>query len=229
MAKDIIIDFETFGNVSKAAVIDLAVIAFDPDPTKVETFEKIAQNGKRIKFKLAEQKGKRLFGKSTVKWWKEQSAEARANLAPTEDDVTTLEGIQQFLEYCVENEVDPWKSQMWCRGMSFDFPILVDLIRDLQRGDGIPEEDIDTFNIEPVKFWNQRDIRTAIEAYSMVRGLTTTPLRKGDLDGFVAHDSIHDCAKDILMLKYAQRYALGLEDCPEGDEVDPRSLPVGRG
>lgn len=227
--KDIIIDFETFATISKSAVIDLAVIAFDPDPTNVESFEELAKRGKRIKFKLAEQKGPRVFSKSTVKWWKEQSAEARSNLAPTEDDVSTLVGIQQFLEYCVANEVDPWKSQAWCRGMSFDFPILVDLIRDLQRGDGIPEDEIDTFNTEPVKFWNQRDIRTAIEAYAMVRGLTTTPMVKGTLDGFVAHDSVHDCAKDILMLKYAQRYAMGLDECPEGDNVDPRSLPVGRG
>ncbi|BAQ22665.1 exonuclease A [Edwardsiella phage PEi20] len=227
--KDIIIDFETFGNVSKAAVIDLAVIAFDPDPTKVESFNTIASRGKRIKFKLAPQKGQRLFGKSTIKWWKDQSEEAKKNLAPTDEDVTTLEGIQQFLDYCRENDVDAWKSQAWCRGMSFDFPILVDLIRDIERYNGVAEDEIDTFALEPVKFWNQRDIRTAIEAYSMVRGLSTTPLRNGDLDGFVAHDSIHDCAKDILMLKYAQRYALGLEDCPEGDEVDPRSLPVGRG
>lgn len=227
--KDIIIDFETFGNVSKAAVIDLAVIAFDPDPTKVESFDTLVNRGKRIKFKLAEQKGKRLFGKSTVKWWKEQSAEARANLAPTENDVDTLEGIKQFLDYCRENDVDPWKSQAWCRGMSFDFPILVDLIRDLYRADGVDEEDIDTFHQEPVKFWNQRDIRTAIEAYAMVRGLSTTPMVQGTLDGFVAHDSVHDCAKDILMLKFAQRYAMGLDECPEGDNVDPRSLPASRG
>jgi hypothetical protein len=63
----------------------------------------------------------------------------------------------------------------------------------------------------------------------MTRGLTTTPLHKGVLDGFIAHDSIHDCAKDILMLKYAQRYALGLDEAPVGDEIDPLSLPKGRG
>lgn len=227
--KDIIIDFETFGNTSKAAVIDLAVIAFDPDPHKIESFNAIASRGKRFKFRLAEQKGERLFAKSTIKWWKDQSAEARANLAPTIEDVTTLQGIQGFLDYCRENDVDPWKSQMWCRGMSFDFPILVDLIRDIERYNGVAEDEIDTFALEPVKFWNQRDIRTAIEAYSMVRGLTTTPLEQGMLDGFVAHDSVHDCAKDILMLKFAQRYAMGLDDCPEGDNIDPRSLPVGRG
>lgn len=222
MSTDVIIDFETFGNTSKAAVIDLAVIAYNSDPEVVESFEELVQRGKRIKFNLASQKGKRVFAKSTMKWWKEQSAEARKNLAPSEDDVTTLEGIKIFLDYCRANKVDQWKSQMWCRGMSFDFPILVDLIRDLYRDEGVLEPDIDTDKLEPVKFWAQRDIRTAIEAYSLTRGLSMCPLPMGTLKGFVAHDSIHDCAKDILMLKYAQRYALGLEDVPENP--DPLSI-----
>ena len=144
MSTDVIIDFETFGNTSKAAVIDLAVIAYNSDPEVVESFEELVQRGKRIKFNLASQKGKRVFAKSTMKWWKEQSAEARKNLAPSEDDVTTLEGIKIFLDYCRANKVDQWKSQMWCRGMSFDFPILVDLIRDLYRDEGVPEPEIDT-------------------------------------------------------------------------------------
>ncbi|AZV01102.1 exonuclease [Escherichia phage vB_EcoM_005] len=135
--KDIIIDFETFATTQNAAVIDLAVIAYDPNP-------------------------------------------------------------------------------------AFDFPILVDLIRDAYRSEGVPENEIDTSKLEPVKFWNQRDIRTAIEAYSLTRGLSMCPLPNGTLKGFVAHDSIHDCAKDILMLKYAQRYALSLEDVPENP--DPLSI-----
>lgn len=117
---------------------------------------------------------------------------------------------------------------MWCRGMSFDFPLFVDLIRDLQRNEGIPERELNTYDLEPVVFWNQRDIRTAIEALSLVRKMCETPLPKGTLDGFVAHDSVHDCAKDILMLKYAQRYALGLDEVPFEEDADPLSLPKKR-
>ncbi|AWD92192.1 exonuclease [Enterobacteria phage vB_EcoM_IME341] len=220
--KDIIIDFETFATTQNAAVIDLAVIAYDPNPEVVETFEELTQRGLRIKFDLASQRDRRLFSKSTLQWWKEQGPEARKNLAPSEIDVSTSIGLGNFLEYCRKNEVDQWKSQMWCRGMSFDFPILVDLIRDAYRSEGVPENEIDTSKLEPVKFWNQRDIRTAIEAYSLTRGLSMCPLPNGTLNGFVAHDSIHDCAKDILMLKYAQRYALSLEDVPENP--DPLSI-----
>jgi hypothetical protein len=38
MAKDFIIDFETFGNVSSSSVIDLALITFDSDPEVLESF-----------------------------------------------------------------------------------------------------------------------------------------------------------------------------------------------
>jgi len=43
MSTDVIIDFETFGNTSKAAVIDLAVIAYNSDPEVVESFEELVQ------------------------------------------------------------------------------------------------------------------------------------------------------------------------------------------
>ena len=229
MAKDFIIDFETFGNVSSSSVIDLALITFDSDPEVLESFDELVKRGHRIKFDLKSQKGHRLFGKSTLEWWKKQSAEARANLASTPEDLSVIAGIKEAQQYLIDNGIHPWGSFGWCRGQSFDFPIFVDCLRDVQRAQGISEEEIDTFKEEPCKFWNQRDIRTAIESLLLTRGLTTTPLPKGTLDGFIAHDSIHDCAKDILMLKYAQRYALGLSEAPSPEDTDPLSLPKGRG
>lgn len=225
--KDFIIDFETLSGIAKAAVIDLALIAFDSDPNVIETFNDLVERGIRIKFDLKSQKGNRDFNSNTIAWWKGQSEEAKKNLVPSPSDLTTLDGISKALEYLTKQGVDPWKSEGWCRGMSFDFPIFADLIREkYQHETGCETRDIDTFKMEPVKFWNQRDIRTAISCYAMVRGLSTTPLPKGTLDGFIAHDSIHDCAKDILMLKYAQRYALGLEECPTPENSDPLSLPT---
>ena len=227
--RDFIIDYETFGNVSNTAVIDVAAVVFDPNPEVIETFDELVSRGMKLKFDLKAQKGVRLFGASTIEWWKKQSAEARANLAPSPEDIDHVEGLYKLLAFLKENGVNAWDSFGWCRGQSFDFPILVDILREGERRKGIADKDIDTFGLEPCKFWNQRDIRTAIESLLMTRGLTTTPLHKGVLDGFIAHDSIHDCAKDILMLKYAQRYALGLDEAPVGDEIDPLSLPKGRG
>ena len=145
MAKDFIIDFETFGNVSSSSVIDLALITFDSDPEVLESFDELVKRGHRIKFDLKSQKGHRLFGKSTLEWWKKQSAEARANLASTPDDLSVIAGIKEAQQYLIDNGIHPWDSFGWCRGQSFDFPIFVDCLRDVQRAQGISEEEIDTF------------------------------------------------------------------------------------
>lgn len=227
---DFVIDFETLGARSDAAVIDLATVLFDPDPMVVPTFEEIVATGKRWKFDFASQKTgerPRCFDTFTIDWWKKQSVEARLNLKPASGDMDPVVAIIEFINY-LRGKVDPFNSIGYCRGQSFDFPIMVDLLTESRRREGNPENAITTYDLEPVKFWQQRDIRTRIEALLMTRGLTTTPLPKGVLKGFIAHDSLHDCAKDVLMLKYAERYALGLEEAPIGDNIDPLSLPKGR-
>ncbi|QQM13748.1 exonuclease [Acinetobacter phage Morttis] len=218
MAKynDFIIDLETLGNKPDCIVVDLSVLVFDPDPTVVQSLDELIANGRRFKLNLQSQRGIRSTTPSTVKWWSEQSPEAKKNLLASPEDLTVEEAITQVLDFLKKSNINQWKSQGWCRGMSFDFPIFVDMIRQAFKTN-------DTDKLEPIKFHCQRDIRTAIEAYSLVRGMTKTPLRKGVLDGFVHHDSIHDCAKDVIMLKTAQRYALQLEDMPEKDDVDPQT------
>lgn len=227
---DFVIDFETLGARSDAAVIDLAVVLFDPDPNVLPSFEDIVASGRRWKFDFAAQKAgerPRCFDTFTIDWWKKQSPEARANLKPSANDIDPVDGIIEFVNY-LRGKVNPFNSIGYCRGQSFDFPIMVDLLTEARRREGHPDNAISTYDLEPVKFWMQRDIRTRIEALLMTRNLTTTPLPRGVLKGFIPHDSLHDCAKDVLMLKYAERYALGLEEAPTGDDIDPLSLPKGR-
>lgn len=215
--KDFLIDFETFGSKPNSIVIDLSVIVFENDHTKIPTFQELVANGKRIKFDISSQKGVRVTDPGTIQWWKEQSKEARKNLSPQPTDLTVEEGVIEFLQYLKDQGVSQWKSQGWCRGMSFDFPILKDLIHQT-----FPDQD--SYDLEPCRFWNQRDIRTAIECYLDVRGTAKTPLRKDVLEGFVHHDSIHDCAKDILMLLYAKAYAMGELELPTSDDVDQSTI-----
>ena len=214
---DFIIDFETLGNKPDTIVVDMSVIVFNPDPNIVQSFDELVASGKRYKFDVKSQRGKRSYNPSTLKWWKEKSEEARKNLVPSEIDMTTDDAIKDVIKFLKDGGVDYKKSYGWCRGQGFDFPIFNDLIRRTFNT-------VETDKYEPVAFWNQRDIRTAIEAYSMTRGMCVSPLRKGVLDGFVKHDSIHDCAKDIIMLKAAQRYSMGLEDIPNKEDIDPETL-----
>ncbi|WNL62911.1 exonuclease [Citrobacter phage Ci1] len=214
---DFIVDFETLGNLPDGALIDCAVVPFVNDPENVPSFQELIAKGKKVKFLLSEQKGLRPFDPSVMKWWKEQEDAAKINLKPSSDDVTLAEGLKQIHEHLREAGVKQTSSQGWARGSAFDFSMYVTWIRNVtnQR---------DTFNDEVIRFWGQRDIRTAIEENLGVRWMTETPLPMGALNGFVAHDSIHDCAKDILMYLYAKRYAFGLEDAPSQEEADPRSL-----
>lgn len=220
-ATDFILDYESMGSAPEGATIDLATICFKNDPHNPPTFDELVANGIRAKFDLASQKPTgsfpRVFDQSTMDWWRQQSEEARANLRATPDDLSIEDGLNKILNFLKEKGVDAWQSQGWCRGMSFDFGILLDQIRQVYKTR-------ETFHLEPCKFWNQRDVRTAIESTLMVRGMTECPLPAGTLDGFVAHDSIHDCAKDILMLIYSQRYAMGLEEAPTEETADPRSV-----
>lgn len=217
MSKDYIIDLETFDNRPDAVVIDMSVVVFDSDPKVVQSFDELVKAGRRFKLNLKSQIGKRTTLPSTMNFWKQQSVEATANLKPSEDDLTVEEAIEGVLKYLKDAGINEWKSHGWCRGMSFDFPIFESMLRQAK---GIN----DTDGVSPIKFWNQRDIRTAIECLLMQRGVSITPLRNGVLDGFVHHDSVHDCAKDVIMLKTAQRYALGLEKVPAPQDVDPQTI-----
>ena len=214
---DGIIDWETIGPAPSGKVIELSFIPFDSSLTEDITFSGLVAKGRKFKFNLKTQP-KRVSNASTLEWWKKQSDEAKKILIPSDEDLELKDGITQFLDFVKESGIDPWKSHMFCRGQSFDFPILVDVIREVYETD-------DTFNLEPVKFWNQRDVRTAIEYTMLQRDLTTCPLPNGTLNGFVMHNSIHDCAKDILMLKYATLYAKGELEYPT--DIDPLSQKTG--
>lgn len=215
--RDFILDYESLGLAPDGAVVDLAVIAFDNDAYNPPTFKQLVDSALHVKFDRDSQKGVRVFDPGVIQWWKTQEEAALKLLAKSDRDVLIPDGMEMVVKYLKDNKVDQWKSHGFCRGMSFDFAIAEDMIR---KHYGTR----DTFKVDWCKFWNQRDIRTAIEYTLMTRGMTECPLPKGTLDGFVRHNSIHDCAKDVLMLIYAQRYALGLEDCPSEEDADPNSL-----
>ncbi|WWT36715.1 hypothetical protein [Escherichia phage UPWr_E1] len=218
---DLMIDFESLGYPPDGAVINMAAIGFKEDPHNPPTFKELVDNSFLVKFDIPSQKGVRIFDHGVVEWWKNTASEGmRKQLITNGTEVSTKEGLARFNAFCESVGVDPVKSVMWSRGNAFDIPLLVDMIR---RAHNTRE----TFSLEPVRFWNIRDVRTAIERTLMHRGMCECPLPMGTLDGFIAHDAIHDCARDILMLIYAQRYAMGLEDLPENP--DPNSVKKQRG
>lgn len=214
---DIVFDYETIGPAPRAKLVELSYVPFIDDPYHPPTFAELIQRGRKYKFNLRTQTN-RIKNQSTIDWWKKQDPEARRILVPTPEDLDVYEGHKQFFNDLKKDGVSFNQSFDYCRGPEFDRAIMIDVLRD-QLG-----WEADLFKEMPTVFWNSRDVRTAIENRLMTRGLTMVPLRAGLLDGFIKHDSIHDCAKDALMLIYSSRYALGLEDAPEGDDIDLRSI-----
>lgn len=211
--KDFIIDVETLGITPDAIVVDISVLVFDLNDKKIPSFNKLVECGRRFKLSIESQKGIRKTTRATVDWWKSQDAEARKHLLPSKDDLTIEQALQSIESFLDEMGVVKSKSHGWCRGMSFDFPILSSLMRNVLGTDEIVE-------LELCRYYNQRDIRTAFEAYALVRNMTSIPLPEGALDGYVPHDSIHDCAKDALMLMHARAYAMGILSVPENENDD---------
>ena len=211
---DFVVDYETLANKPDSILLDGSVIPFVDDPHNPPTFMELVESGFTVKFDR-NQEG-RVKDPGTIKWWASQPEEAKQIVRKSDKDVDLYVGHRQMIDFIKDSGVNFYKSNGWCRGNSFDFPIMVDVIRKCNNT-------IETTDLEPIFWGKHRDIRTAIEE-NLGRGVTMTPLRKGILDGFIPHNSLHDCAKDILSLLYARRYAWGLEDMPEGDDIDPKTI-----
>lgn len=215
---DVIIDYETLGgkdhNRNQSSVVELGAVCFPRTAIEgvVPNFLKIINNGFRAKFNLKSQKGIRHFDADTLAWWRSQSPDAQKILKASREDVTVEQGHIEFLEYLKSHGVDH-RSNIWCRGMDFDFPIMHNCLESTGKD----------LSIMP-KFWKRRDVRTRLETL-LGDDVTDCPLPLGVLDGFIKHNGIHDCAKDVMMLCYAYRYAFDMEDLPSKENTDPMSLP----
>lgn len=215
---DVIIDYETLGgqdwNRNESSVVELGAVCFPRSALhgKIPEYNELINNGFRAKFNLKNQKGIRRFNKETLDWWRSQSETAQRILKPSIIDVSVEEGHRKFLEYLVSQGVDR-HSTIWCRGNDFDFPIMHNCFH---------QSGITDLSMFP-KFWKRRDVRTRIEAL-VGDDVTNCPLPLGVLTGFVKHNGIHDCAKDIMMMCYAARYAFDLEQIPAKEDTDPSSI-----
>lgn len=202
----ILFDFETVDVRPTAIVLDLAAVVFHE--ADVDTFTDLINSPKRmfrVKFDVRTQKG-RTVDQSTLEWWAKQSDDAREVFNPSKIDVSIHDGITAFKEFCVNSGVNPKDSLAYVRGASFDFSILANIMRTVFGA---------TEDIFPVAFWQQRDVRTAIAFAMLDPHLRKMPVPKGLFEGFVRHNSVHDCCKDVILLQHALAYGLGTIELPD--------------
>jgi hypothetical protein len=144
----------------------------------------------------------RTFFKADLAWWEKQGEEAKSKLKPQPNDLTIEQFSDNIFAYLIEvGKIDYW----WSRGNSFD-PVLLDRVM-------IDVGKQELMN-EYLKWWRIRDIRTYIDAkfdFSTRSGFVPVADSGYWKQAFIAHDSTHDVAADILRLQTIHRAENDLE------------------
>jgi exodeoxyribonuclease VIII len=109
----VMIDLETMGTTSNAAISSIGACLFEPHTDWIGDYFHI-----HVSLKNCHHHGLRLEPE-TVLWWLNQDAEARATVTSGQMDpaplYTALDALAAFI---------PEDAEVWCKGPSFDFAIL---------------------------------------------------------------------------------------------------------
>jgi len=142
------------------------------------------------------------YTKKDIEWWQALPKEARDKLKRSDQDLTLVQFCDTILSYLREvKNVDYW----WSRGNNFD-PVILDRVMRLTGNEHMFKEYL--------KFYKARDVRTHIDAkfnYTTRSGFVPVADEEYWKTAFVAHDSTHDVAADILRLQAIYRAENDLE------------------
>ena len=140
---EVMLDLETMGNGSRAAIIAIGAVAFDQTGVHDHFYSTVdLESSMRAGMEC---------DASTIMWWMQQSEQARAAFKnPTNE---TLErALSAFYEFCQRNDA----AGMWGNGAAFDNAILSSAYRLC----GVEQ---------PWKFWNDKCYRTIKGLYPDIR------------------------------------------------------------
>lgn len=138
---DIMIDLETLGHSSNAAIVSIGAVQFNPLTGELGgEFECV------IDIEDAEKYGK--VDASTVKWWLKQSDDARA-LFQLQTAMTLQDGLLEFHDWLTANTQFKQRT-VWGNGATFDPVVLANAYQ--------------ATNLQlPWPYWGVRDVRTVVD------------------------------------------------------------------
>ncbi|EAA4189247.1 3'-5' exoribonuclease [Salmonella enterica subsp. enterica serovar Mikawasima] len=172
---NVMIDIETTGTGHHSAIASAAAAVFNPLTGEIFAEEYVKFNWKE---------DCRICGgkidADTVEWWLKKSAEARAELITSDDQLPSDDALMRIFEF-IQKHCDEGPVYVWAKSPSFD----LSLIKDAAERCCIPKGMI------PWKFWNERDVRT-IEALAAQFNF---PLPYGKAD--VSHHALQDVRGQI--------------------------------
>lgn len=136
----IMIDLETLGTSSNAAIVSIGAVFFDPYKGEIG-----AQFEQNIDFDSALFHGK--ADGDTIKWWFHRSQEARDKII--DNAMSLSDAITELWDWIAQIE-EPGERYVWGNGAYFDNVILNNAI-------------VDVTGIPLWMLWNNRDVRTVVE------------------------------------------------------------------
>lgn len=163
----VMIDLETMATTPNCAIVSIGAVIFEPRANVITD----GMFYEELDWECQD----RYRNKETMKWWAEQSNEARSSLAGLEELKSCLEAFARWL---------PKDAKVWGNGSIFDIAILEDAYRQYK----LPI---------PWKFWNVRDMRTIKDLYESARGGTGS--KREGVKHHALHDAIHQ-AKYLNMM-----------------------------
>lgn len=181
---DFMLDWETLDEHCTGKVLSVALCYFDVSETN--TFDELFDRTLHIKFAINDQPT-RTVSKATLKWWSAQSEEAKKVLKPADEDMLLADGVDLMNSYFEEHIGNKKESFLWARGIHFDFPYYIDVLRTAGR-----ESAINVWNLNCSKIWI-RDMTGDMKGnYRLDNGIPKE---------FVAHDARSDVCHEIMKVQ----------------------------
>lgn len=145
------LDLETMGKGSDAAIVSIGACFFEPISGEIgAAFECV------IDLEDASQYGE--IDGSTVLWWLQQERAAREKLNSA-DRMSLDEALHRFRAFVAEH-MDYDVVKVWGNGSSFDCVILRNAYKHCMGEQYVPW-----------RFWNERDVRTVVDLGRSFRGI----------------------------------------------------------
>lgn len=168
MSIHVMLDLETMGNTSNAAIVSIGAVVFDPATGSLGAdFEQV------INLNSSAYYGD--LDASTVTWWLTQSEEARA-IFQRDTPKSTLKDSLLELNQWLADLGDAKEIQVWGNGSGFDNVILTNAYKAVR--------------IKPnFSHWNDRDVRTIVEMGRSILGIN--PKETMEREG-THHSALYD-------------------------------------
>lgn len=164
---NIMLDIETVGNGSKAAIISIGAVFFDPIKNIVgaDFYQAIS---------LASSAYYGEMDASTIEWWMKQSDNARA-VFQDKDKVSLKDALAEFSQWV--EQIKNFKDRVvWGNGCTFDNVILGNAYKAARMR-------------QPWPYYGDRDVRTIVNLGRQLRGVD--PKKEMEFKG-VAHNAVDD-------------------------------------